>query len=117
MVDELEFPSYKLSNGLTAASIERLALLSEECGEVIQVIGKILRHGFDSASPVPHEMGQETNRVLLAKEIADLNIIIWGLIEPSKDIEYETYIKKYKEKIERINKYLHYNQVSLHVSK
>lgn len=38
-------------NGLTPAEAERLAMLSEECGEVIQIIGKILRHGYDSYHP------------------------------------------------------------------
>ena len=32
-------------NGLTPAEAERLALLMEECGEVVQIIGKVLRHG------------------------------------------------------------------------
>jgi hypothetical protein len=35
-------------NQLTDAEAERLALLAEECGEVVQVIGKILRHGYES---------------------------------------------------------------------
>ena len=30
-------------NNLTPAEEERLALLSEECGEVIQAIGKVLK--------------------------------------------------------------------------
>lgn len=33
-------------NGLSPAEVERLALLAEECGEVIQTVGKILRHGY-----------------------------------------------------------------------
>ena len=32
-------------NNLTPGEAERLAILAEECGEVIQIIGKILRHG------------------------------------------------------------------------
>jgi hypothetical protein len=38
-------------NGLTPAEAERLALLAEECGEVIQAIGKVLRHGYESRHP------------------------------------------------------------------
>lgn len=38
-------------NGLSPAETERLALLSEEMGEVQQAIGKILRHGYESIHP------------------------------------------------------------------
>ena len=38
----------KAANRLSLAQIERLAILSEECGEVVQAIGKILRHGYKS---------------------------------------------------------------------
>jgi hypothetical protein len=56
-------------NGLTPAQAERLAMLAEECGEVIQIIGKILRHGYDSYHPDrPHI----TNRELLQRELTDL---------------------------------------------
>lgn len=51
-------------NKLTAAELENLALLSEECGEVIQAIGKIVRHGYESKHP---ETG-ETNREALERE-------------------------------------------------
>lgn len=56
-------------NALSPAQAERLAMLAEECGEVIQVIGKILRHGYDSYHPDrPHI----TNRELLQRELTDL---------------------------------------------
>ena len=35
------------NTGLTDAQRERLARLLEERGEVQQIIGKVLRHGFD----------------------------------------------------------------------
>lgn len=56
-------------NQLTPAEAERLAMLAEECGEVIQVIGKILRHGYDSYHPANSTV---TNRQLLGKEICDM---------------------------------------------
>lgn len=56
-------------NGLTPAQAERLAMLAEECGEVIQIIGKILRHGYDSWHP---DRPAITNRMLLEKELTDL---------------------------------------------
>ena len=55
---------------LTPAENERLAYLAEECAEVIQIIGKIQRHGFDNRNPlVPNA---PTNRELLGREIADV---------------------------------------------
>jgi len=55
-------------NGLTPAEAERLAMLAEECGEVIHIIGKVLRHGYDSR----HPDGGPTNREALSREILDL---------------------------------------------
>ena len=62
-------------NGLTSAQAERLAMLAEECGEVIQVIGKILRHGYDSWHPDQASTPPEyrfTNRKALGQELTDL---------------------------------------------
>lgn len=53
-------------NGLTEAQAERLTLLSEECAEVIQVIAKIQRHGYESFDP---RKPDTINLGLLEKEI------------------------------------------------
>ena len=56
-------------NQLSPAQAERLAMLAEECGEVIQIIGKILRHGYGNHHPDrPHI----TNRELLQQELTDV---------------------------------------------
>lgn len=55
-------------NQLTPAEAERLAVLAEECGEVIQAVGKILRHGYESS----HPDGGPTNRRTLEREIGDV---------------------------------------------
>lgn len=39
------------TNNLTAAEQERLAILAEEMGEALQIIGKIIRHGYESYNP------------------------------------------------------------------
>ena len=56
-------------NGLSPAEAERLAMLAEECGEVIHIVGKILRHGYDSYHPADPTV---TNRDLLGRELTDL---------------------------------------------
>lgn len=56
-------------NRLTPAEDERLALLIEEIGEVLQILGKIQRHGYDSR----HPSGGPTNRELLEKELGDVS--------------------------------------------
>ena len=56
-------------NQLTDAEAERLALLLEEMGEAIQIIGKIQRHGYESFNP---NTGPPDNRALLEKELGDV---------------------------------------------
>lgn len=59
-------------NGLTPAEAERLAILLEELGEVQQVIGKILRHGYESYPPNEGP----TNRERLEQELGHVQFII-----------------------------------------
>ena len=63
-------------NRLTPAQAERLAMLAEECGEVIQMIGKILRHGYDSYHP---DNPSALNRSLLGRELTDLYAVASAL--------------------------------------
>ena len=60
-------------NQLTPAEAERLAMLAEECGKVIQAVGKILRHGYGSFHPDRPEI---TNRTLLEREVRDLQAVL-----------------------------------------
>lgn len=60
-------------NELRPDQTERLAMLAEECAEIIQVIGKILRHGYDSYHP---DSPNVTNRDLLNREIVDVLSVI-----------------------------------------
>lgn len=62
------------SNGLSASETERLVLLGEECAEVGQKIGKILRHGPESRNPDVAD--SPTNREELELEIGDL---LWAI--------------------------------------
>ena len=63
-------------NKLTPAEAERLAMLAEECGEVIQVVGKILRHGYDSYHP---DDPITTNRQLLQSELLEVVAVIYAM--------------------------------------
>lgn len=60
-------------NRLSPAEAERLAMLAEECGEIVQVVGKILRHGYQSHHPDDPET---TNLSLLRKELGDLFAVL-----------------------------------------
>lgn len=63
-------------NRLTPAQAERLAMLAEECGEVIQIVGKIFRHGLMSCHPETHA----SNKALLTLEMTDL-MAVMGMVE------------------------------------
>ncbi len=67
-------PETHFSNGLSDAETERLVLLGEECAEIGQKIGKILRHGYPSRNP--DIAGSPTNREDLEREIGDL---LWAV--------------------------------------
>ena len=64
----------RFHNGLNKSETERLALLGEECAEIGQKIGKILRHGYQSRNP--DVTNGPTNREDLEREIGDL---LWAI--------------------------------------
>lgn len=64
-------------NKLTDAQAERLAILAEECAEVIHMIGKTLRHGYEDSHP---DYDNITNRKNLEKELGNVGYIIHEMI-------------------------------------
>jgi NTP pyrophosphatase (non-canonical NTP hydrolase) len=94
-------------NKLTPAQAERLAILAEECGEIIQVVGKILRHGYDSHNP--YAPVKVTNRELLERELGDV-LVAFGLLADRKDISSEVVSKRCDIKEERIKEFLHHQE-------
>lgn len=58
---------------LSAAESERLAMLIEECGEVITAATKVLRHGYECHHP---ERPSDTNRRDLEREMADVEAVL-----------------------------------------
>jgi len=90
-------------NKLSAAEAERLALLSEELGEVQQAIGKILRHGYQSH----HPDGGPNNRENLEKELGHVHHAV-TLMAGNGDIDLERVVAHQVEKLKSVRKYLHH---------
>lgn len=97
--------SEKHFNKLSPAEAERLALLSEECGEVIQVVGKILRHGYESKHP--SDRRDRTNRELLEKELGDVHFA-YLFMDENEDIKLDNIREKSRYKNLKVGKYLHH---------
>ena len=85
-------------NKLTPAEAERLAMLAEECGEVIQIIGKILLHGYNSYHP---DNVNVSNRDLLRNEIIDVSGIIERMFDVGdiNDFDYYDMKQSYEKKL------------------
>ena len=91
-------------NKLTPAEEERLAILAEECAEVIQVIGKILRHGYESDN---HGKLPQTNRQHLEEEIGNVRHIVDRMVNEG-DLTYWQIEASRLHKAATIGKYLHH---------
>jgi NTP pyrophosphatase (non-canonical NTP hydrolase) len=90
-------------NGLSPQAAEMFALLIEECGEVIQVCGKILRHGYTSHHPV----SGATNSELLHKELGDVLAAV-ELLERDYYVSMPEIRARKRDKLGRVGKYLHH---------
>lgn len=99
-------------NGLSPALAERLALLSEECGEVVQVIGKIQRHGIESR----HPDGGPTNRQLLEKELGDTYAVLL-LLTRAGDVTPEHIALHKDAKLRNVQQWLHHQPAELFETK
>jgi hypothetical protein len=81
---------------------EALDLVQEECAEVIQIISKIRRFGFDSYNPYDTE--RKTNQHLLNDELGDLCLLIRYLTD--REIVDPDHIEdRIAWKIEKLKKY------------
>lgn len=96
-------------NQLTPAEAERLALLAEEMGEAIQIIGKILRHGYESHNP--NDALRTTNRSLLEKELGDVRFAMIFLCD-SGDLNKKNIHDFAKLKNLKVGQYLHHQEFS-----
>lgn len=90
---------------LTPAEVERLALLAEECGETVQAIGKILRHGLYSVNPDGNPNWQ--NYEQLEKEIGDIFASVSLLL--NTNIVSASRIDNHRNvKLQKVQQYLHH---------
>lgn len=92
-------------NQLTPAELEVLAVLSEECAEAQQEIGKILRHGLDSKNPFDPKSvtNLEKLRIELGDILAALELLERvGLVSRS---ELETLKER---KLKKLPRFLHH---------
>lgn len=63
---------------LTNAERERLVMLMEECGELIQATSKVLRHGWESYHPAETDMTKD-NLAAFLKEALDVQAVLYGV--------------------------------------
>ena len=96
-------------NKLTPAEAERLALLAEECGEVIQAVAKILRHGYESCHPDSADPA-DNNRVNLEHELGDVMAAV-KMMGMACDVSADYIGDCREDKLQRVNRYLHHAKV------
>jgi len=84
-------------NKLDPEAAELLAVLAEECGEVVQRVGKILRHGIDSVSPY----SGIANRESLEDELTDVMAVV-DLLSRLKVLDWVRINDQMAEKFERL---------------
>lgn len=101
-------PSEKHFNGLTPMEAELLAILSEECGEVVQIVGKILRHGLSSYHPSKPD-GLD-NRRMLEKELGDVRAAT-ALLNEHYVLNEDAIRRHRDEKMRLLPRYLHHTAV------
>jgi NTP pyrophosphatase (non-canonical NTP hydrolase) len=92
-------------NMLVPAETERLFCLIEEAGEMLQIVGKIGRHGYYSC----HPNGGPNNRELLERELGDLLYSIRAMAK-KYDIDMNLVEEHAFEKANRIKPYLHHQK-------
>lgn len=76
LVQDMAGPPY-----LSPAEMERLAKLAEEAGELVRAVGKVMLHGWESASPYTGR----TNREALEREIGSVRAMV-GLMLDADDV-------------------------------
>lgn len=92
-------------NKLGRAEDERLALLSEECAEVIEAVSKIQRHGYESVNPLDPLMG--TNRHQLIAEIGHVLATVHLMLQ-ADDLVAGMVTAHANDKLNRLRRWMHH---------
>lgn len=90
---------------LSPAQFERLSLLSEELGEAVQAVGKILRHGLNSTNPDGNPY--VTNAMALELELGDILAAV-ELLCVSGDLFRKSIELRVPAKLKKVRRYLHH---------
>lgn len=98
---------YNHFNELSPSEVERLAMLAEEAAEVIQVVNKILRHGYDAVNPTLDEGQQITNRLHLAIEVGQF-IAVASELTDHKDINRDEVTIADNQKMNKARQWMHH---------
>ena len=95
-------------NDLSLEQIERLALLTEEMGEALQVIGKIQRHGYQAIGP---DGTHYNNLDDLLTELAHVSWAVshWAMHEIGSEALF-TISAIMKEKKKAVQSYLNFDR-------
>lgn len=91
-------------NELTPAEVERLAILTEEMGESLQVVGKMLRHGMEPVDQI-HSI-RYNNRRDLAIELGQVQHAI--SLVAAKDVSENLMRQSLHDRFAKIHPYLHH---------
>lgn len=94
------------AHGLSPAQLERLAMLAEEAGEIVQAVMKIMRHGYDQHHP---DRPAADNRAELVRELGDLRTVRRMMIRAG-DISGPAIDLSAEQKKARLMKYTHHQQ-------
>jgi hypothetical protein len=93
----------RLVNRVGEAEQERLGLFAEECGEALQIVGKILRHGLDSSHP---EMPLLSNKDLLEMEVGHI-VAAFEILVACGTLNSLSIFREKVAKLEKLQSWLH----------
>ena len=99
--------SIKVRSELTGPQLERLACLSEENGESVQAVGKILRHGYTSYNP--DGSVYKSNKEQLQDEIGDV-LASTIIMVRAGDLDGQAINDRITVKLQKYEKYLHFEE-------
>jgi NTP pyrophosphatase (non-canonical NTP hydrolase) len=98
-------------NQLSPAQAERLAILTEELAEAAQVVGKILRHGYNSYNPFSEN--PDTNRQLLEEELGHV-LNAMNMLVNAEDINSKSIAHSRDHKSKTVHKWTHHQEDEQH---